>query len=233
MHRRRPGSGSLTSRIAAASAIAAACSSGSATRSAEDAGTANSADDGAVAFDAVAMDALGGDAPSVASDSGEPDVLAAMPDAGNADAGACLHSPAGAGVCNSLTVSGSPVSVVCMSGQTLPQPGAGGTVANGQYVLTASTYFGACPSPETDRITWLICGSSWQTVQESTLNGMTTDAYLNAFVSTSGSRASIDLVCGQMTMATFGYDATPTTLTLYQPSAGNAAIGRVDTFTRQ
>jgi hypothetical protein len=233
MHSQAIGLGSRR-LVAVAAAVAGACSSGGATPSAGDAGRTNGGDDGAIAFDANAMDTLDAITTSPASDGGEPDgVVSSLSEASTTEAGACLGSAAAGGHCNSLTAFGGQVSVVCMSGETLPQASAGGIVANGQYVLTASEYYGACPTPEKDRITWLICGSSWQTAQESTLNGVTTNAYLNAFVSTSGKQASINLDCGQMAMTTFGYDATDTTLTLYQPSGSSAAIGRVDTFTRQ
>jgi len=218
--------------LAVVIAVAATdCSADSTPRLGQDAAGTEGVDDSAVAADGSAMDAPGADAPAPGD---EPDVVISPgTEAGSVDAGSCLRSPATLGHCNSLGTAGSPVSVVCMSGQTLPRPSGGGPVHDGQYVLTSSTFYGPCPAPETDRITWLICGNSWQTVQESTLSAMTTNTFLNAFVSTSGSQANINLNCGQMLMTTFGYDATPTTLTLYQPSGGDASIGRVDKFTRQ
>lgn len=225
--------GSLTC-AAATAAIVAACSAGSpAPSSAGDAAATDGTDDGAIALDAMATDAVGDDATSPPVDDGEVPALDSAAEGAVADAAFCQPSAAAGVQCNTLAASGAPISVACNSAQPLPMPTAGGAVENGQYVLTSSTYYGPCPAPETDRITWLICGSSWQTLQESTLNGSTTSTHLNAVVSTSGSRATFDLNCGLTEMMTFGYDATTTTLTLYQPSGTSASVGRVDTFTRR
>jgi hypothetical protein len=148
--------------------------------------------------------------------------------------GSCLAPPTpDAGVCNTLQVTGNKIPVQCLDAQAPPTP-AGGTIANGTYVLTSSTYYGTCPTPEQDRITWSICGGTWQTAQESTVpNGTTMLRTYDAAVMASGNSLSIRLTCGGMQTLTFGYDASPTMLTLFTWAPTSPANGRMDVFMKQ
>jgi hypothetical protein len=117
------------------------------------------------------------------------------------------------------------------SSQSLPT-GAGGTIRDGAYVLVASTYHGTCPAAEVDRFTWLVCGRSWQTVEEATTGGTTTTRHGNVTVTATGASLNAQFTCGATGGITYGYDASPTTLTLYVPGVA-ANSGRVDTFARE
>jgi hypothetical protein len=194
----------------------------------------------------AAADASAGDDGSVGADSGDAASASQTGDApggGTTDANAeaatsCVATPAAdGGACNAVRVTGSPVPIPCAGSQTPPTP-TGGAIADGTYVLTSSTYYGTCPQPEQDRITWSICGGTWQTAQEGTVNGSTMLKLYDAAVSPSGNTLNIQLTCGQatgqMTMLTFGYDATPTTLTLFTWAPTTPTPnGRMDVFRRQ
>jgi len=110
----------------------------------------------------------------------------------------------------------------------------GGTIANGTYLLALSTFYGSpCPSSEQDRDTWLVCGSTWQHVQESTSAMGTTLNNYNFNVNPTGTSLQLQGVCGFTQMATIQYDATPTTLTLFVGGGAGAGTGRVDVYNKQ
>jgi hypothetical protein len=115
----------------------------------------------------------------------------------------------------------------------------GGTLHDGTYVMTSATYYGdgsGCPAAEVDHTTWLICGTSWQSAQDSTpTGGQTTTLNLDATVTQSGTQVTLDITCGYPTQTpfTFGYDANGTTLRLYVADGTTTASGRVDTFTKK
>jgi hypothetical protein len=131
--------------------------------------------------------------------------------------------------CNSLAATGPLVPLQCINA-TAPAP-KGGTIADGIYVLTSSVSYGAtCPMPEQDRDTWLLCGTNWQTAQEHTMGTDPPQATSYDLVVTpaGASQVALQITCGGgLSSFTFGYDATPTTLTFY------VGGGRVDTYTRQ
>jgi hypothetical protein len=102
-------------------------------------------------------------------------------------------------------------------------------------VLTTATYYGStCPSPEVDRDRWLVCGTSWQTLQANATNGgpETINAY-DFNVTQSGMSIQLQGVCGLTTSYTLGYSATTTTLSLYIPTPNTNGEGRVDVYTLQ
>jgi hypothetical protein len=105
-------------------------------------------------------------------------------------------------------------------------------IHDGAYVLVAATYYGPCPAAEQDRFSWLVCGSSWQTVEDFTTAGTTTTRQGNVSITATGTSLNAQFTCGATGSVTYGYDATPTTLTLYVPDPGGTT-GRVDTYTRQ
>jgi hypothetical protein len=127
------------------------------------------------------------------------------------------------------------VTLQCVSG-TLPPP-QGGTITNGVYVLATATYYGTCPGTEVDRDRWLVCGTNWQTLQDSAMNGGPEMAAADNFNVTPSGGTSITLqgVCGipTTTSYTFGYSATPTTLSLYIATPNTTGEGRVDVYTLQ
>lgn len=110
----------------------------------------------------------------------------------------------------------------------------GGTIADGTYLMTSATYYGMnCPQPEQDRNEWLVCGTTWQTVQESTATGAPKDNWFDLNVTATGTTLQLQGVCGFTQSISFPYDATPTTLTLYVGGSTTPGEGRVDVYTRQ
>src|SRR5258708_2748006 len=82
------------------------------------------------------------------------------------DAGGCV-APAPApngGACNGLAAQGAPVVPTC-SASAVPTA-EGGAIQDGTYVLETTTLYGAACSTQTARITWVICGPGWSTVQD-------------------------------------------------------------------
>lgn len=152
-------------------------------------------------------------------------------DAGGDAPLSCTPSPPNGAACNSLAPSGAPIASSCSNAK--PGIPKGGTIADGTYVLTSTTFFGTCPPAEQDRITWQICGSSWQSVQESTVNGQPgKTTTVNANVAKAGAQLTYGFTCPQnMNAANGAYDVTPTTLTLYFPMGIGST--RVDVFTKQ
>jgi hypothetical protein len=191
-------------------------------------------------FVALAPACSGGAVASSSNDGGEP------PDAGDAsrprDASeprdaevdapvdalaSCDLYPLSGTACNSLPLfDAQVVEPTCATG-TEPAP-TGGTIANGVYILQSSAYYGGCPGTMTSRITWSICQSQWESAQET--NGV--DVPSNALASSQAASNSVSLtiVCPMPGAATYGYDATSSTLSLHVPVDSYV---RVDTFAMQ
>lgn len=127
------------------------------------------------------------------------------------------------------------MTLACVQGQ-LP-PAQGGTIVNGVYIVASETYYGAtCPASETDRPRWLVCGTTWQTFQDTTMSGGTEMTGADNFnVTQNGTNLMLQGVCGvpMTTSYTFGYSATPTTLSLYIGNPNAPGEGRVDVYTLQ
>jgi hypothetical protein len=87
-------------------------------------------------------------------------------------------------------------------------------------------YYGGCPGTTTLQTTWSLCNAQWESAQQT--NGI--DVPLNALASIDPTSATVSLtiVCPMPNAATYGYDATPTTLALHVPVDSYV---RVDTFT--
>jgi hypothetical protein len=136
-------------------------------------------------------------------------------------------------VCNDLVASGPQVLVNCLRGPGGPTP-SGGTIVDGRYRLVSSDFYGPCPAAETDRIVWNICAGVWATVQESTIGGRVTTQLINGHVAISGTTLAFQSTCATtgLPSATFDYDATPTTFTLYIHGFGPGTL-RVDRFVRE
>jgi hypothetical protein len=87
--------------------------------------------------------------------------------------------------------------------------------------------------PESDRITWSVCGGAWATVQESTIAGNTTTQHIDGDATLRGTVIDLQTTCGSVvSSAAFDFDATPTTLTLYVHGFGPGTV-RVDAFERR
>jgi hypothetical protein len=178
----------------------------------------------------------GSDAMPMGDDQSDATTLPPQDAAVQETAPACTVSPPGAaGACNSITAPASTITVECDTTGTVPAP-LGGTIHDGNYKLISATYYtngGACPTPETDGVSWDICGTSWQISQNDLVNGATQPPLVaNATVVTTGSSLAITITCGLTTAPiTFAYDADATTLRLH--TGGTATTGRVDTFARQ
>jgi hypothetical protein len=202
---------SILAWVLPASLVAFACSGGDSNGGSGDAGNDTASGD-------TGSNDGPADSPADVTDSG----ATGCPPQDHADGAAC----------NMLSPMGNPVTINCQANQMPPSP-SGGTIADGTYVLTSSTWYGPCPPAESDRITWLVCGSTWQTVQEGTINDDTSTTHTDAHVTSSGSLLTIDFNCGNTGTVTIGYDASPTMLVLYFAGTGGVTQGRVDTFTRQ
>jgi hypothetical protein len=150
---------------------------------------------------------------------------------------ACMPSPFDGGACNSVAVPPSTVVVDCDATDPVPAP-LGGVIHDGTYRLISATYYADgndCPEPETDGVTWDVCGASWQISQNDLVDGQAQSPLVaNATVVATGSSLAITLTCG-LTIAplTFGYDADATTLRLHTGGGATATSGRVDTFALQ
>jgi hypothetical protein len=141
----------------------------------------------------------------------------------------------GGGTCNQLAATGSPVNVVCTpTGTAFPTP-SGGPIVDGTYVLVASRFYGECPGPDRERITWVLCGEAWSTVQEQDVVGSpTTTQHIDGNVTLSGASLRFTPTCPVpgVPVTSFGYDATATTLQIYVYGYGQGRV-RVDEFQRQ
>jgi hypothetical protein len=203
-------------------ALGLACSGASSTLGSSDSGPSGSSSGGG----------SGGSSGGGPTDSGGGGDSAMGSEAG----GACNPTPPDDGACNSLAPSGPLVPYECISA-TIPTA-EGGTIVNGTYLLTASAFYGTpCPTPENDRDTWLVCGTTWQTAQEYTVGTtMPTLNFLDANVTPMGGpNLSLQFACGlpMIETVTFQYTATPTTLILFVGGGMSAGMGRVDTYTLQ
>jgi hypothetical protein len=100
-------------------------------------------------------------------------------------------------------------------------------------VITAATHYGAsCPATEVDRDRWLVCGTTWQTLQDNSTAAPTAE---NFNVTPSGTNLQLQGVCGVATSApyTLGYSATSTTFSLIIADPSIPGEGRVDVYTLQ
>jgi len=163
-----------------------------------------------------------------------------LPDhADGGDGGACQPPLTQDGTCNSIPLRGSTIGSTC-SAAPVPSP-SGGPIEDGTYVLDAMTFYGTCPAKAAQqRTNWVICGGSWQAVEEIERVGGNPDAGLvteRVGVSTMLQATSVagDVSCWFApdtgpSRVSWGYDATPGHLRLYIPIAPGV---RVDSFTRQ
>lgn len=108
----------------------------------------------------------------------------------------------------------------------------GGTVVDGSYDMVSSRFFGPCTQDQ-ERIVWNVCGNSWATAEEYTTSGATASKSVNGTVQYGQTEVDFAPLCPYSDPAArFGYDATPTTLTLYIYGYGPGTV-RIDSFARQ
>lgn len=182
-------------------------------------------DSGAYPLDDASGDATPGDG---STDGGPPSDAASMKDA----AAACPQGPAGANGCNALTILGTPITATEVDGGA-PSP-AGGTVADGLYVLESVTAYGVT-SAGTLRTVLSICGSSWQWVIAADAETPYAVNYTYTLASPGGTVFNLLQTCGQDAGSAAGqgqsYTADATHLSLY--SLGASSINLVTTLKKQ
>jgi len=185
-------------------------------------------------FDVEAADA-GQDVETL--DANVPEVSApetSLPEATPDEGPPCMPPTPTATACNDLTPSGLPVTVQCAAG-TPPTP-TGGTVTDGTYEMVSSTFYGSpCPVDDVERIVWDACGQNWATAEfVITAAVPMTRLYINGTVTFEGGGVTLTPSCSTngVNTTTFGYDATPTDLTLYVHGFQGGGV-RVDEFVRQ
>ena len=149
--------------------------------------------------------------------SGDAQPLDAAGDVGDADAGVvidasgCMDFDAKVSSCNTL-----PPSPLVDVGCAAVPAAAGGTIADGYYLLTSAVVNtakndGGCPTGETRKDTIEICGDVLLWLDLDTVNS----SYSAALTyTTSGTNVVMKGFCGG-SGDTYPYTATPTTLTLY------------------
>jgi hypothetical protein len=159
--------------------------------------------------------------------------------ANRAEGGTCPPPVTQDGTCNSIPLRGVTIRSTC-SPAPIPQPG-GGSIDDGTYVLDTMTFYGTCPANAAQqRTTWVICGGSWQMIEElERISGNPDAGLLTERVGVSmmlqPTSVTGDVVCWFApgtgpSRVTWSYDATPGHLSLYIPIAPGV---RVDSFTRQ
>jgi hypothetical protein len=165
-----------------------------------------------------------GESEDAATDAQVPDVE--QPEA----AQVCTAITPSGGTCNELTPSGPSVTVQCVSG-TAPTP-SGGTIADGTYEMVSSSFYGTPCTSDTERIVWNVCGDAWATAETLMLGPGT--VRVDGTVTLGPSTVVLQTTCSSPTepATKFGYDATPTSLTIYTYGYG-AGTARVDRFARQ
>ncbi len=196
-------------------------------------------DHDAATVDAMLPPRVGGSEDASAEVALDPSLDAALDEA---ETGPCELDVVMGGTCNSLSFAGPILTAMC-SPVAAPTPH-GGTIETGTYVLDSMILYGPC-QVEHERATWEICGSSWETIQESDRVtgdpdagtdlqhfGVTTTQYSRSITATvECSSAYADATPpATPTQVTWGYDATPGHLVLYIPMSPGV---RADSFTMQ
>ena len=172
-----------------------------------------------------------------------PDVAGDQPAADAADApdtGSCQLEITQDGTCNAVALQGATIQSTC---STAAAPVAsGGTIEDGTYVLEASTYYGGCPGATPQRrITWVICGNAWETVQEDQRvagnpdGGLITERVGFSMVTLAAASIQARIGCWNapgtaQPGAIWGYDATPGHLALYISTSPGVLV---DSFRKQ
>jgi predicted small lipoprotein YifL len=169
-------------------------------------------------------------------DANAPEVEApdtSLPEATPDEGPPCMPPTPTATACNDLTPSGQPVTVQCAAGA--PPPPTGGTVTDGTYEMVSSTFFGSdCPVDDVEQIVWTTCGPYWTTAEVLMGDVQTNSIYVNGSATFGGASVTLTTTCSTTSVSgvTYGYDATPTTLTLHIHGFNGGGV-RIDQFARQ
>jgi hypothetical protein len=173
-----------------------------------------SSGDGSIATDSAPVADAAGDAAADTAPDATADSTSACPvssSEGGADA-----------ACNAIAPAGPIVEQTCNDDAAAAPAPAGGTVADGTYVLTGAAFYGSpCPPlpPAQYRATKIVCGGTFQQADEAP--DLTPDVHRwNATYATMGTNLTFHPTCGNVPEGTDGYDATPTQLVTYQTSPG-------------
>jgi hypothetical protein len=155
-------------------------------------------------------------------------------DATSSEASACSLVPTGPETCNAVLQQSAVITSSCTP-DALP-PAQGGTVDDGTYVLKSLTYYaGQCPpSPDVERITWVVCGTQWEIVEDLLApDGGTQNIRLNLTRANQANMLSSSITCrpgGQPSMADAqAYTASPGKFVVQVKTATGT---RIDTFTK-
>jgi hypothetical protein len=147
--------------------------------------------------------------------------------------GTCFSAPNDAGTCNDVQPQGGLITSTCSTGPT-PTP-MGGTIEDGTYVLTSTTYFGNCPGTQVFGISGTICGNTWQFVvtAPSADGGAVETARVN-FARVPATGASLNIVYTCYTQQVGGlptmYTASPGQVIVY---GGSAPSLSAETYVKQ
>lgn len=179
---------------------------------------------------ATGTGSTGGDGAVTASDAAVSD---ATTDQGTDSAVMCALSPTTNGTCNAVALQGTSIGSTC-STAAMPTP-TGGAIQDGLYVLQSVTFYGSCPAaPRQERITWAVCGSTWETAQETTpdAGASTLRVSITPTIQGTSIQTMIDCISTGATGAgpTWGYTASPSSLVLYVPNGTGSLI--VDSYAR-
>jgi hypothetical protein len=205
----------------AALAIAACSSSGGGQGSTPDAGSdVSSGGDGPTTNDS----ATGGDT-GTGNDSPAGDGPVGPGDAAGDASCAVIELPSP--MCNDIVASG-PLVMTTTSAGTPPQP-QGGAVADGTYVLQTATYYGGSPSMQTFQTTWVICGDSWDVIDNLiAADGGVTPIHVNYTASVQGSAIVLNPRCASLqsvnTSMNVSFSVSGGQLTLFQTVQGGVML---------
>ncbi len=163
------------------------------------------------------------------SSAATPDAAAEAADAaGNADG--TLDGGADGldgGGCNAIAQLADPVTSSCDPGA--PPAAAGGTIADGIYVLTESHFFGSCESNVLSE-TLVIAQGTVQSITTDATTGQATRRSFNYAVSNGSSTLTETETCPGAFIANVGFTATASRLTVFMR---NALGSRMSTFELQ
>jgi hypothetical protein len=140
-------------------------------------------------------------------------------------------NPGDGGACNQLRPTGPLIQETC-SDAAVPVAH-GGTIADGTYFLETTTYYGTCPPPmliTQDRVTWIICGSQWESAQVIGTNSTNYDVMVSPGDAGASSLA-LNIVCPRPVTIPWTYDVTPGHVSFFFPN-GTGTI-EVDSYARQ
>jgi len=107
-----------------------------------------------------------GDAATQVTPDGAADSTNQVEEATRSEGGACSLLPTGPDTCNAIPQQSAVITSSCVP-DALPAA-EGGTIDDGTYVLKSVIYYaGQCPpSPDVQRITWVVCGTQWEIVED-------------------------------------------------------------------